>query len=70
MNKEIKCPHCGKVIKIDEATYKTLVDQVRDREFETEVERRMQELGKRAQVEQELALTKALAEKVKHQEVF
>ena len=63
MNKEIKCPHCGKVIKIDEATYKTLVDQVRDREFETEVERRMQELGKRAQVEQELALTKALAEK-------
>ncbi len=34
---EIKCPNCGKVFTVDEAGYAAIVKQVRDAEFEKEV---------------------------------
>ena len=37
---EIKCPHCGEVFQVDEAGYAAIVKQVRDREFEKEIDRR------------------------------
>ena len=43
---EIKCPNCGKVFQVDESGYAQIVQQVRDAEFEKEMERRMGELAK------------------------
>ena len=34
---EIKCPHCGKAFKIDEAGYADILKQVRDGEFEQQL---------------------------------
>lgn len=34
---EIKCPKCGTVFEIDEASYDSIVKQIRDREFDKEV---------------------------------
>ena len=38
--KEIKCPKCGEVFKIDEESYKTIASQVRDEEFNIELKAR------------------------------
>ncbi len=46
---EIKCPHCGQVFTVDESGYQQIVSQVRDREFQKELERREQELSDRKQ---------------------
>lgn len=37
---EIKCPKCGTVFQIDEADYDSIVKQVRDREFDKEINSR------------------------------
>ena len=34
---EIKCPKCGEVFTIDEASYASIVKQVRDNEFNAEI---------------------------------
>ena len=36
---EIKCPNCGKIFKIDEMDYASIVKQIRDHEFEKELKR-------------------------------
>ncbi len=41
---EIKCPNCGEVIQVDESDYMQIVQQVRDKEFEKEIDRREQAL--------------------------
>ncbi|MBP5650315.1 MAG: DUF2130 domain-containing protein [Bacteroidales bacterium] len=51
--KEIKCPHCGKVFSVDEADYAYIVNQVRNTEFDSEVNRRMTELNHQQKTEQE-----------------
>ena len=38
---EIKCPHCGKAFKIDEASFAAILKQVRDNEFEKELHARI-----------------------------
>lgn len=38
--REIKCPKCGEVFKVDEAGYASIVKQVRDHEFEKELHQR------------------------------
>ena len=48
MEKEIKCPHCGKVFKVDEAEYASIANQVKNTEFEAELEPRIEELHKRS----------------------
>ena len=37
---EIKCPHCGKMFKIDDDAFASLANQVRDEEFHRELEER------------------------------
>lgn len=37
---EIKCPKCGEVFQVDESGYAAIVKQVRDREFEKEINAR------------------------------
>ena len=42
--KELKCPHCGNVFKVNEADYASIADQVRTSEFEAEICKRLDEL--------------------------
>lgn len=67
---EIRCPHCNKVFQVDESGYDQIAQQVRDREFAKELERRAQTLEeKRAQelevlrLQQEQAHTALLTQK-------
>lgn len=43
---EIRCPNCNEVFQVDESGYAQIVQQVRDREFEKEAQRRAEELEK------------------------
>ena len=43
---EIKCPNCGKVFQIDEKDYDSIAKQIRDHEFEGELQRREKEFFK------------------------
>ena len=56
--KELKCPKCGNVFKVDEADYASIVSQVKNAEFEAEISRRMSELNARHKTEQELERAK------------
>ena len=56
--KELKCPKCGNVFKVDEADYAFIVSQVKTAEFEAEINRRLSELHERHKAEQELATAK------------
>lgn len=38
---QIKCPHCGKAFTVDESEYASIVKQVRDVEFERDIEERV-----------------------------
>ena len=42
--KELKCPKCGNVFTVDEADYASIVNQVKNAEFEEEVARRIKEM--------------------------
>ena len=57
--RQIQCPNCGKVFSVDEADYAAIVSQVRNAEFEAEIQRRMNEVQERHETEQELATERA-----------
>lgn len=42
--KELICPNCHKAFTVDEADYASIVSQVKNAEFETELKRRVAEL--------------------------
>lgn len=56
--KEIKCPKCGNMIAMDEADYALILNQVRNNEFEAELERRSKLLEERFESEKALASSK------------
>lgn len=49
--KELKCPKCGSIFTVDEADYATIVSQVRNIEFEKELNRRIGEMMGRQDAE-------------------
>lgn len=51
---ELKCPNCGEVFQVDESGYAQIVSQIRDKEFETELKRREEELNKNRERDLEL----------------
>ena len=53
---EIKCPNCGTVFQVDESGYAQILQQVRDREFEKELQRRKQELEQKKNDDMTIAL--------------
>lgn len=53
--KELKCPKCGNVFQVDEADYASIVSQVKNAEFDAELNRRLAELEKNQKAEQALA---------------
>lgn len=57
---EIKCPHCGQVFTVDESGYAALLNQVRDHEFQRELNERISLAEKNR--EQDMALVVAKAE--------
>ena len=67
---EIKCPHCDTVFSVDQAEYAGLLEQVRTKEFETELTKRLhlEQEKQAAQIEAakqaaEVDKTRALADK-------
>ena len=67
---EIKCPNCGEVFQVDESGYAQIVSQVRDKEFQKELERREKELADKNEsdirllkIQQENAQKDALSKK-------
>ena len=51
--KELKCPKCGNVFSVDEADYAAIVSQVKNTEFQQELDRRLAELHEKQQAELE-----------------
>lgn len=59
MQNEIKCPHCGKSFTVNESEYAQLLSQVRNAEFNSEVEQRVHEQHARWQAEQQAQAAQA-----------
>lgn len=59
MKKELVCPNCHKVFTVDEADYASIVNQVKNAEFEEEMKRRMAEVEDRYRMKEQLSATKA-----------
>lgn len=55
---DIKCPHCGKVFKVDEAGFADILKQVRDNQFEKEIHDRLEA----AEREKDSAIKLAISE--------
>lgn len=67
---EIKCPKCGEVFQVDETGYAQILNQVRDKEFNKELERRVEELHSKHKASEEitkLEQEKTLNEKLSEQ---
>ena len=67
---EIKCPNCGKIFQVDESGYASILQQVKDKEFERELEKREKEMNQKreddltiARMEQEKSHAEALQQK-------
>lgn len=56
---EIKCPHCGQVFTVDESGYAALLNQVRDHEFQRELNERVSLAEKNREQDMALAIAKA-----------
>ena len=61
---DIKCPHCGHFFKIDESSYASIVQQVRDAEFARQIETHTKTLEKEKQ--SAIAAARAEAEQRAH----
>lgn len=55
--KELKCPHCGKVFTVDEADYASIVSQVKNSEFNAEIQQRLVELHAKHEAELKAAVS-------------
>lgn len=65
---EIKCPHCGEVFTINEASYADILNQVRTKEFQQEVQTQLSHVT--SQFESEKAMLKVQSEQDKTQALF
>lgn len=43
--RELKCPNCGKTFTVDEAGYAAILSQVKNKEFDRELERRLHDMA-------------------------
>ncbi len=56
--RELKCPKCGSVFSVDEADYALILSQVKGAEFDAEVRRRLEELHRQHQAEEQARAVK------------
>ena len=54
---ELKCPHCGQAFTVDDTELSSIVQQIRDKEFEKDLTRRTEELEKHLQEKHALELS-------------
>ena len=57
--KELKCPKCGSVFTVDESDYADIVSQVKNAEFQAELNRQLKEYEKRQTIQQQADELKA-----------
>lgn len=60
--KELKCPKCGTTFTVDEAEYASIANQVKNREFEVELSRRIADVEHLKQAELNTAMARKDAE--------
>lgn len=60
--KELKCPKCGSLFQIDDSNYKSIIEQIRNEEFNSEVNKRINELNQISNSERETLLIKLKSE--------
>ena len=51
--KELRCPQCGKVFQVDDADYASILTQVKNAEFDTELHQRLADAQERMRMEQQ-----------------
>ena len=54
---ELKCPHCGQAFTVDDTELSSIVQQIRDKEFEKDLTRRTEELERHLQEKHALELS-------------
>ncbi|MBQ6393789.1 DUF2130 domain-containing protein [Candidatus Saccharibacteria bacterium] len=59
---EIKCPNCGKTFKVDESNYAAILMQVKNHEFEKEVEEKIRQIEEKYTIDLERAEEKSASE--------
>ena len=59
---QIKCPHCGEYFTIDESGYTAIVNQIRDKEFEKQIEKNKKELKENQESAIQAAVIKSRAD--------
>lgn len=55
---EIKCPKCGNVFQVDESDYASIAGQIRDQEFQDELNKRIREIEEKKEQDLQIALIK------------
>ncbi|MBR1523077.1 MAG: DUF2130 domain-containing protein [Lachnospiraceae bacterium] len=53
---ELKCPHCGQFFSVDDTELSSIIQQIRDNEFDRDVHERLEELKKNMDEKRELEL--------------
>lgn len=51
--RELKCPNCGKTFTVDEAGYAAILSQVKNKEFDRELEKRLHDMSETQKAQQE-----------------
>ena len=59
---EIKCPKCGEVFQVEKAAYAEIVEQVRNEQFNADLEERVRSVRETMEANQKTALSKAQLE--------
>ena len=59
---ELKCPKCGNAFTVNEADYASIVNQIKNSEFESEVCKRLDELKAQQAAEQQVREVKSREE--------
>mgnify|MGYP003489663456 FL=1 len=57
--KELKCPNCGKIFTVDEAGYAAILSQVKNKEFDRELEKRLHDMAEAQKAQHEAEGLKA-----------
>lgn len=57
---ELKCPHCGQAFTVDDAELGSIIKQIRDREFEKELDSRVSEVKQNFADKKKLAVLEAV----------
>ena len=55
---ELKCPHCGQVFTVDDAELGSIISQIRDAEFEKELDKKTAQMTEHLKEKHDLEITR------------